>query len=184
MTAKGTLPAPLPMDQRRRARELWESGESYGTIESQLDVKVSTLKSWRARDKWTRTKPSSDELAVIPTEIVEDVPDLPTLAEKQEFFQEKTSDAAVKLAAHMGSLDGPQLVQHADKLLKATQTARKSLKLDTERPACVIQLGVLCAPVRPARRDDGRLRSTHHSAKLVEADPETVLLDPPDSDAR
>jgi hypothetical protein len=82
----------------------------------------------------------------------EEVPDLPTLPEKQQFFQEKTADAAVKLAAHMTTLDGPELVRAADKLLKAAQTARASLKLDKEAHS-VIQIAVLASSPAKLARD-------------------------------
>jgi len=56
----------------------------------------------------------------------------------------------VKLAAHISKLDGEQLVRSADKLHKAMQSARASLKLDGDRPVPVIQIGILAQS--PARR--------------------------------
>jgi hypothetical protein len=167
MTAKGTLPTPLPMDQRKRARELWEAGESYGAIECELGIKISSLKSWRKRDGWTRTKP---DVAIAPATSPElvDVPD--DLPSQQEEYESNMRRAAVAMSRKVATMPAEEIVQKADRIKSADQTSRRALRIESEKPFSVIQIGILAAPIRPAKKDDGRLRSSHNPTVLLEAE--------------
>ena len=173
MSVSTGLPPARPQAQRARAIEAFERGERSYIVARELDIPEGTIRSWRAiwRKKGGKVKPTSEAAILQRAESAEvESPELDTLGERQEFFIESASAAAVRLAAHVKKLDGEALVKNADKLHKALASARASLKLDTDRPASVIQIGVLCQPVRPAKRDDGRLRSTHNPAVLLEAE--------------
>lgn len=149
--SEAILPA-RSKEQRERARQLFEGGERLTDVARELSIPENTLRCWRRRGKWAR---AADMILVAaeatqPTEIPE------TLAEKQDLYAKRMSDAAVRLAEHVATLDGQSLVKSADKLLKADQTARKALKLDKGEFNPVIQLGVLCQPlpsmVRPSKQ--------------------------------
>ncbi len=154
---KFCLPAPHSRDLRGRARDLYQSGKTYQEIAEITKLPLSTLRNWCKRDGWKLAKPDQVDLTVatVPDEPVE-VPESLSLRERQEFFQEKMTAAAVRLAEHVSKLDGEQLVKSADKLLKATQNARTSLKLDKQTGNPIIQIGVLCQPlpsmVRPSKQ--------------------------------
>jgi hypothetical protein len=164
MSAKGALPTPLPMDQRKRARELWESGESYGSIEAALGVNKSSLKSWRARDGWTREKSESTELV-----IAETVDDVPTdLADQQQEYEQNLRKAGVLFSRKVAAMQPEEVLQKADRVKQLDSVSRKALRVETEKPICAIQIGVLCAPVRRSKPDDGRLRPTHNPVELIE----------------
>jgi hypothetical protein len=153
---KFSLPSPRSKKERSYCRELYLAGNSYHDISDMTQVPVSTLRNWCVRDGWKKSQPPMDIVVAAPAESEPvEMPD--TLPERQEFFVERTSAAAVKLAAHISKLDGEQLVRSADKLHKAIQSARTSLKLDTDRPACVIQIGVLARS--PAKEASKRLHS-------------------------
>jgi len=145
-----------PKEIRDKAFRLFVEGKHPNDISYELQIPVGTLYNWMRRDKWEIRKTAEQagvdaetsvrvakQLAKTtkPTE-----PTNLTLTEKQERYQELMGDAAVRLADHVATLEGPQLVAAADKLLKADQIARKALKLETEKPSTVIQIGVLAQP--------------------------------------
>ncbi len=45
-------PAVTPVDARRRARSLYWQGWTVGQISEELDLPISTVSSWKSRDKW------------------------------------------------------------------------------------------------------------------------------------
>lgn len=51
------------MDRKEQARKLYKSGLRYKDIAEQLDTPVSTLKSWRNKERWTRSESSTKHLS-------------------------------------------------------------------------------------------------------------------------
>jgi len=146
MTAKGTLPTPLDTALRQQARSLWEAGESYGAIECEIGVKPSTLKSWRKRAAWTRTKP--DELAIVEQrEELEFPEDLPSQVEQ---YEDDMRRAALTFSRYVAGLAGETITAKSQHIKHGDSTARKALNIETEKPRCAIQIGVLVSS--PAKR--------------------------------
>jgi transposase-like protein len=161
---KFCLPPPRPKEERERAEALFRAGRSYQEISEDLKLPLSTLRNWRKRFKWGEKK-SDPQAAIAHTDSGEiEPPVFDTLEEKQAFYQEQTQEAAVKLAAHLGTMLAPELVRHADKLSKADKTARAALKLESERVVPLIQIGILASS--PAKADAARLHSYTKPVKV------------------
>ena len=142
---KFCLPAPHSKELRSRAGDLYKSGKSYQEIAEITKLPLSTLRNWCKRHGWKLAKPDQIEPTV--TTALDEPIEIPgSLAEKQAVYTDHMSAAAVRLAQHVSKLDGESLVKAADKLLKSDQMARKALKLETEKPFCAIQIGVLASP--------------------------------------
>ena len=130
---------------------MYLDGKPLTDIAFETRIPASTIRAWSRRDQWDARKGvaiamSMDAETARAVEIASQPPqiDTPTdLAEKQTEYQKKFSDAAVRLARHVATLQGPELIQQADKLAKADAVARKALKLETEKPSTVIQIGIL-----------------------------------------
>ena len=168
MTAKGTLPTPLPMATRLEAKRLWEAGESYNAVAAELNVAVSSIKTWRSRDKWTRTKPEAG-LAIVPESSDVEIPE--DLSEQAAQYEEDMRVTALKFSNHVKNLPPDQIAAKADRIKSLDGVNRKALRIESEKPQTVIQLAVLASsPARLAKTDDGRLRSTHRPAQLIEAE--------------
>ena len=167
--SSGLKPA-LPPELRRAAIALVrEQGLSPRDAAEQLSLSFNTVKSWLAREKkrdLSVQQPTPIAIVEVGREPEEPI-ELDSLAEKQEFFQEKMSDAAVRLAQHVSTLEGDQLVKQADKIAKGAVTARASLKLDKGDFNPVIQLAVLMqSPARAAARSE-QLPSVTRPRELV-----------------
>jgi hypothetical protein len=162
MTAKGSLPTPLDTALRQQARTLWEAGESYASIEAELGIRPSTLKSWRKRDAWARSvEPAAEPVVIVPVEDAEPIDD--DLEGRQIEYIDRLSRTAVRFARYVDSLDGETVTRIADKIMKSDKTARAALKLDVDRPVPVIQLAVLCGD-SPPRRAIRKTEKPLHSA--------------------
>jgi transposase-like protein len=146
--SRKALPAPLPNDLREAALAAHKAGERAVEIADRLNLKAVTVRSWirRQRKKDSPAQPVLTPVVEIvqPQEEIEIPSELP---EKQSFYTSRMEDAACRLANHVSKLDGEGLVKAADRLKKADETARRALKLETDRPQCAIQIAVLAAPV-------------------------------------
>lgn len=144
-------------------------------IARELKLPVGTIYSWSKRDAWSG-RLEAQRLTGIDAETSKTVakvvkvyqsrvePSNLDLAEKQQHYQAKLGDAAVRLADHVATLNGSELVSQADKLLKADQIARKALKLESEKPSTVIQIGVLAQS-----RDTKRIEQTPAETLTLDA---------------
>jgi Putative ATPase subunit of terminase (gpP-like) len=178
VATRSSLPAPIDAVVRQKARDLFFSGESNCCeIARQLSLSENTVRGWCAREKWRAQLKIAENRPTLPVEKREELaksegplfePTNLDLAEKQEHYTQSTTDAACRLADHLATLNGAEIVKSADKILKADQIARKALRLETDRPAVLIDLKILSAPVRPSKKDDGRLRSTRAPVQLIE----------------
>jgi hypothetical protein len=152
---KFSLPAPRPAAERSRSRELFLAGSTYQEISEETNIPLSTLRNWCARDGWKLAKLQPDFELVIADDLPE-AEEIPSeLWDQQNFYQEKMSGAACRLAAHVATLQGEQIAAKADKLLKADQVARKALKLSEDKPFQIIQIGILAKS--PAKQDQRRI---------------------------
>jgi hypothetical protein len=166
--------APRPKEQRERAKQLWQSGQNLEAVALAVNAPRETIKSWRHRGKWVRQP--VEAAPIVPTEIVDvDVSD--DLTEQQQEYEQNLRKAGVLFSRKIAAMEPEEVLQKADRVKQLDSTARKALRIESEKAASVIQLAVLCAPVRPAERNDGRLRSVHRSSKLIEAESEPVVTD-------
>ena len=167
MTAKGTLPQPLPMATRLEAKRLWEAGESYNAVAAVLNVAASSIKTWRKRDAWSRKPESSDEFAIVePVAIEPDATDL-TLEEAAEEYEQNMRAASVIVSRRIAKMEPDQVISRADRIKQIDATARKALRIETEKPFVAIQIGVLASS--PAKRDNElRLHSAVRPRELSE----------------
>ena len=156
-----------PKEVREHAFRLYKDGHSQIHIAHDLGIPVGTVYGWCKRDHWDmRAKAeragvdaeTAPKLARVLTERTKaGEPSNLDLAEKQARYQALMGDAALRVAEHVATLEGDKLVASADKLFKADQIARKALKLETEKPSTVIQIGVLANS--PAKQDEKRIES-------------------------
>lgn len=152
---KFCLPSPHPKELRDRARSLYESGAGYQEINEATGLPCSTIRNWRKRDSWCRANSHPDFELVIADDVPAEAEEIPSeLWDQQNFYQEKMSDSACRLAAYVATLKGEQIAAKATNLLKADAVSRKALKLETERPFQIIQIGVLAQS--PAKQDQRR----------------------------
>jgi transposase-like protein len=160
------LPPARPKEQRERAIALFEKGERSFVIARELSIPDSSVRSWR---KIWRKKGGKEVEIVPPTEGVEaDLPD--TLQEAAEEYESNMRRASVIVSRRIAQMEPDAIVSRADRIKQIDSTARKALRIESEKPLSVIQLAVLCQPVRPSKKDDGRLRSTRNPAVLLEAE--------------
>jgi len=153
---------------------MFESGSSYREISETIGTPISTLRVWAKRDSWSRTKIETDDL-ILPADTVDaDVPD--DLPSQQEEYQSNMAKTAVLVSRRVVAMQPDEVIAKSDKLNRFDTTARKSLKLESDKPVPVINLAVLCgnSPTRAAALkdagDQGQLRSTHRPAQLIEAE--------------
>ena len=143
------------LEVRERAFQLYKQTRDYAHVSLETGVPDATLRSWSSREKWaTRIAaenaiPDSNAetikgvLKVVSSECRPATPSNLDLAEKQAKYTDTMGDVALRIAEHANSLEGKELVQVADKLLKADAIARKALKLETEKPSTVINVALL-----------------------------------------
>jgi transposase-like protein len=172
------LAQPLPAETRQRAKELFFSGETLASVARELQLAEPTVRSWAKRSHWVNERklaksnpdmPEEQRLAIAKSDRPLFDPLEIDLAEKRARYSQNLGDAAVRASEHVARMDGAELIRVADKLAKIDAVCRKNLKLDTDRPAVLIDLKILSgAPVRPAHEDDGKLRSAQAPALLVE----------------
>jgi Putative ATPase subunit of terminase (gpP-like) len=167
---------PHPKEVRERAFEMFKAGAPFSDIAADLRIAAPTLRSWSRREKWTEQRklaqvnPTLDREQLASLAQREDDLEIPEgLSAKQADYQEKMQAAAIRLANRVAKMDTDELIARSSKIKDLDQVARKALKLETERPAVLIDLKVLSQPVRPSREDDGRLRP-RAPVELLEAD--------------
>lgn len=146
---------------------MFEAGASYREINETVGTPISTLRVWCKRDEW-KVAAKPDQLATSPATLDDDVPiDLPS---QQQEYQTNMARAAVVMSRKVAAMPSEEVIQKADKLKSLDVVNRKALKIESEKPVCAIQIGVLCQPVRASKKDDGRLRFTHNPVELIEAE--------------
>jgi Phage terminase small subunit len=157
---RGELPRPRSLEERDKAKSLYESGATCRTISDELAVPASTIRVWALRDKWQKSEPQT---AIVPqSEIEELIPD--SLSACAEEYETNMATASVIVSRHVAQMPANEVVQKADRLKSFDGVARRALKIESEKPRCVIQLAVLASS--PAR----------HQKQLSEAS-ETLTLD-------
>ena len=49
------------MTGKDKAKAMYEQGKKYKDIAEELDISASTIRSWRAREKWKRKKDNATQ---------------------------------------------------------------------------------------------------------------------------
>jgi len=163
--SKGTLPDPHPLEIREKARLLYEQqGLRLVDIESEIGINRRTVANWKRRDSWQR-KSESSALAI--SEPIEtDMPD--TIEEAAQEYETNMRRASVIVSRRIAAMEPDAIVQKADRIKQIDATARKALKIETEKPRVVIDIGVL-AGVRgpyPHRVPSGLADTLHNREQL------------------
>jgi hypothetical protein len=162
---------PHPARIRERARSLFQEGEKLSKIAEILDINPNTVKVWKQRDHWQRDTPETSNSSapqILPLSPVSqqlqpqvEVEIPASLTEQQAQYSEDLTKAALTFSGWLAKQDAPGLVRVADKAYKMDSLSRKTLKLESQQPSTVIQIGVLAGHSikTTSKRDDGRLRS-------------------------
>lgn len=145
-------------EAKERGYQVWKETQDATEVALALSIPSSTIRSWCARYKWadrlaieqtpgvTLSAETAAQLAKAqPTRSAAPASNL-DLTEKQTKYTDTMGDVALRIAEHAASLEGKELVQQADKLLKADQIARKALKLEHQAPHTVVQIALLNTP--------------------------------------
>jgi hypothetical protein len=170
------VPPQRSKEERNRAESLYRSGKSYREISEALNnLPISTLRNWCRRHAWKITKPDTAIVTAASEELGEVPGDLPS---QQEEYENNMRRAAVAMSRKVAMMPAEEIVQKADRIKAADQTSRRALRIESEKPFAVIQIGVLAAPykVKRHKRDVGQLGAPpptqliEASAKVIEQD--------------
>ncbi|MFZ3376216.1 MAG: hypothetical protein WA183_11745 [Chthoniobacterales bacterium] len=146
---RGAPLRPHPPELKERGYQLYEQGKSNPEIANALDIPVSTLARWSSKGKWKlrrqlASRPGIELGALTPTDqdILDEISQL-TFEEKQALYDEMMSDHALRVAYIVKGLSPQGVVVNADKIKKLDETARKALKLESDKPRPLINIALL-----------------------------------------
>jgi hypothetical protein len=147
-----------PPELRERGYKLYAQRVPLAGIAEKLGVPLDTIRKWSSKGKWktrlflsgaggtaaARTDSGAvesrqdDELARL-----EDM----SLEDKQALFQSIMENEAVRAAHAIQKVPTAALVQHADKIKKLEEAARRCLRLEDKPNNTIINLSFLAAPL-------------------------------------
>jgi len=144
---RGELPAARSLEQRDRAKRLYEAGEPYRAISDTLAIPQSTLRIWRKREQWQR----EPQVAIVPQSDRDPIPD--TLDECAREYEANLAASAVIVSRRIAEMDADDAIRQSDKLKSFDGVARRALKIESEKPRVVIDIGILAnSPAKRAQR--------------------------------
>ena len=132
---------PLPRSLRAKALALSQEGQRPTEIALALGVKPVTVRSWvkRWRDAGS---PVPQPLAIIEPEIDEEpIPDDP--ADRIAEYEDNLQRHAVRFSREVERLPSGEALRLSSRIKESDHVARKALRIESERPKCVIQIGLL-----------------------------------------
>jgi hypothetical protein len=144
-----------PPEAKERAYQLYATGNSLPQIAAQIGIPAATIARWSSKNGWKARKTmiaSTSGSTADPSELP-GFSDL-SLPEQQDRYDERMRDVALRFADHARGLQGKDLVQVADKLLKADALSRKALKIEQLVPAQIVQIALLSTPVEKRAQSD------------------------------
>jgi len=145
---KHCLPPPRSKEERDHARRLYEAGEGYRAVSEAIGVPISTLRVWSKRDRWQ--KPHS-QAAIVPQSDRDPIPD--TLDECAREYEANLAASAVIVSRRIAEMDADDAIRQSDKLKSFDGVARRALKIESEKPRVVIDIGILAnSPAKRAQR--------------------------------
>jgi transposase-like protein len=144
-----------PPEVKERAYQLYAADNSLPQIAAELGIPASTIARWSSKNGWKARK----TLIAGSAGSTADSSELPgfsdlSLPEQQDRYSEKLRDVALRFADHAHGLQGKELVQFAEKLLKADALSRKALKIEELAPAQIIQIALLSTPIEKRAQID------------------------------
>jgi transposase-like protein len=144
-----------PPEVKERAYQLYAAGSSLPQIAAQVGVPASTIARWSSKSAWKARKALIGCAAGSNADPLE----LPVysdllLSEKQNQYTEKMGDVALRFADHAHGLQGKELVQVAEKLLKADALARKALKIEEPVQFPIVQIALLASSIEKRAQID------------------------------
>ncbi len=153
-----------PAEVREKAFDLWRKGSNFDEVGAKLSIPPATIAGWSARLKWKARRhvmenggdlvkagfcaPPAEET---PDTISREAIDGMSFDEKQQAYTDALASEAVRMAQIVRALPSNQVLSNADKIAKLDATARKALRLETDKPAIVVNVGFLAGPAEPKR---------------------------------
>jgi hypothetical protein len=141
---------PHPKEIRRKAFALFQQGNQFVDIAYEIGVAAPTVRSWAMREHWRQqVKIAQEQPELKPEEIVAiarrgeplDIPE--ELSEQQKLYQGNMAAAAIAMSERVKEMDADEALSKSSKIKDLDAVARKALKLETEKPAALIQLNIL-----------------------------------------
>jgi hypothetical protein len=145
----GGIPAH-PREVREKAFNLFREGKPFVDIAYELRVSAPTIRCWAMREHWKEqvkiaaANPEMDSETVIALARQEEPLDIPEeLSEQQRLYQGNMAKAAIAMSEKVKEMDANEALQKSSKIKDLDAVARKTLKLETERPFALLQLNIL-----------------------------------------
>jgi transposase-like protein len=153
-----------PPEFKERGYRLYEQGKSNPEIAKELRIPLSTINRWSSKEKWKLRKQLAGlhetELGpgLVPNSSLTDEAEQraldreKTLPEAQRDYEETMQAQALRIMRAIEEIPDELLIANADRIAKLDLTARKALKLDSNKPRQLINIALLShGVVKPAR---------------------------------
>jgi hypothetical protein len=161
---RGARLPPHPPERKERGYRLYEQGKSNPEIAAELGIPLSTIHRWSSKGKWKLRKqlagrPGTELGAgLVPSSSLTDEAEQraldreKTLPEAQDDYEETMQAQALRIMRAIEEMPDELLIANADRIAKLDLTARKALKLDSNKPRQLINIAFLShGVVKPAR---------------------------------
>lgn len=170
------LPTLYPPEVKEKAFQLFCERVKMADIAARLGVKLSTVAKWssvhgwrarycdqqisRGREMVAAHPPKAAPSSSASPEILDEGNGLDgnlradsklSLGESQSEYQTRMQAQALRVPALMQRLSDAGLLASAEKLAKLDGIARKALRLETDKPAVVVNIGLLSSSEPPRR---------------------------------
>jgi len=177
-------PTPHPPEMRERAYKLFVQRIPLTKIGETLNIPVDTIRKWSSKGKWKTRRlltgagdcaPGKNNVMTVRATESNDIhAQLAkliglTFEEKQGAYREMMSNEALRAALSIQNVPSATLVQHADKVKKLDEVARKALNLEEHKPICVVNVALLARPIMDKRAGAISLPANSEVPKLQES---------------
>lgn len=155
---KHKTPPRYTPELKQRAFALYCEELDWSLISEKTQVPVTRLHQWSSKEKWKlkRIKLKEDRTVMeagMHTSTPEEEAELSnlTLTQLQDEYQATMQREAIKFARSLGKMPAALKLAASEKIEKQDKIARKALKLETDKPRTIINIGLL-AGQRPPKR--------------------------------
>lgn len=141
--------ATYTKEQREEAYRLFASGLSLPTVSEKLGITVYTVRNWSMRFHWrNRMLTEAAKAGLVPIDRASGVTSTKeteslSLAEAQGKYEETMQAQALRIAQIIKETPDAQLFAGADRIKKLDETARKALKLESDKPRTMVNIALL-----------------------------------------
>jgi hypothetical protein len=146
---------PHPPELKEHGYRLYEQGKSNPAIAAELEIPLSTINRWSSKEKWKlrrqfASRPGTELGAgLAPNSSLTDEAEQraldreKTLPEAQRDYEEAMQTQALRIMRTIEEMPDELLIANADRIAKLDLTARKALKLDSNKPRQLINIALL-----------------------------------------